>query len=141
MSLYTRARAERDKLEAYRVAKDANASYLNRLLTDGEADYSWEILQARGRLDTAKMVDKYNNKHREDHTFKLFGIAMTSLAFFILGLPVISIYGLFATAFLAVIAYHFDKHIHLLVAVMVISTLIGAHMAWVDFIIWSSSPY
>lgn len=138
MSIYTREQAERDTLM---VTKNANISYLSKLLTDGEASYSWEILQARGRLDTAKMIDKYNNKHREDHTFKLFGIAITSLAFFILGLPVIGVYGLFATAFFTVIAYHFDKHIHLLVAVMVISTLIGAHMAWVDFVVWSSSLY
>lgn len=132
---------ERDKREVYRVAKDANVSYLNKLLTEGKADYSWEILQARGRLDTAKMIDKYNNKKAESNFFKPYIIAIASLVFFILGLPVIGVYGLFATAFFTVIAYHFDKHIHLLVAVMTISTLIGMHMAWVDFVVWCSSPY
>lgn len=112
------------------VTKDAAVSYLNKLLVDGEADYSWEVLQARGRLETNIMIAESGMV-----IYKFFGFCLLlvcSLLFFEFGFPLINVWMLFAIAFFGVIARAYGKLIHLLVAVIVISTLIGLWMAYVN---------
>jgi hypothetical protein len=119
-------REELNNQDICRVTKDANMTYLSKLLTEGKADYSWEVLQARGRLDAARMSA---NNISVIEIFKLIVIGM----FFMFGLPIVNIWMLFAVAFFGVIAFAYGKLTHFLMIVMIIVTWISLNSYWLTF--------
>jgi hypothetical protein len=122
-------REELNNQDICRVTKDANITYLSKLLTEGKADYSWEVLQARGRLDAKKMVARNKIANNERGIFKFIVIGM----FFMFGLPIVNIWMLFAVAFFGVIAFAYGKLTHFLMIVMIIVTWISLNSYWLTF--------